>query len=118
MPEPTSDRASRPSAAAPGERAARPRVLLVVADSDLRSRALAALADGRVVEAVADGRAGLRAALDSPPEVVVADAAAGPELVSALRSDPRTQDVPIVLMTTRTGAEGAVEGLDLEADEY
>jgi signal transduction histidine kinase len=121
MPEPISDRASRPPAGAvPAERAPRgaPRVLLVVPDAELRGRALAALDDGRLVEAVADGRVALRAALQSPPDVVVADAAAGPELVSALRADPRTQDVPVVLMTGRTGPEGAVEGLELEADEY
>jgi len=120
----TSDRAPRTPAGAPaGERApvaagAGPRVLLVVPDADLRDRALSALADGHAVEALADARAALRAALESPPEVVVADAAAAPELIGALRADPRTHAVPIVLMTARTGPEGGVDGLELEADEY
>ena len=122
MTEPTSDRASRmPAGAAAGERApgaAGSRVLLVVADADLRDRALSALGDGHAVEALADARAALRAALESPPEVVVADAAAAPELIGALRADPRTHAVPILLMTARTGPEGAVDGLGLEADEY
>src|SRR5262245_1133748 len=111
MAPPNSDRASgSPPGAASSERrppAGHPRVLLVVPDPDLRERARSALADGRAVEALADARTALRSALESAPDVVVADAAAAPELLGALRADPRTQGVPIVLMTARTGTEGA-----------
>lgn len=39
-------------------------------------------------------------------------------LLRALRSDPRTRDVPVILLSARAGEESAIEGLDAGADDY
>jgi PAS domain S-box-containing protein len=42
----------------------------------------------------------------------------GLALVAALRSDPRTADVPVLLLSARAGQEAAIEGLESGADDY
>jgi PAS domain S-box-containing protein len=42
----------------------------------------------------------------------------GLALVAALRSDPRTADVPVLLLSARAGQEAAIEGLGAGADDY
>ena len=42
----------------------------------------------------------------------------GFELLRALRADPATRMVPVVLVSARAGEEARVEGLDAGADDY
>ena len=39
-------------------------------------------------------------------------------LLRALRADPRTRDVPVILLSARAGEESRVEGLEAGADDY
>ena len=39
-------------------------------------------------------------------------------LVAELRADPRTADLPVLLLSARAGQEAAIEGLDAGADDY
>jgi CheY-like chemotaxis protein len=68
-----------------------------------------------VVEAV-DGRAALAAIAADRPDVVTTDfmmpVVDGAELIAALRDDPSTADLPIVLVSSSPGA-GRIEGADL-----
>ena len=120
MPDPTSERPTlvtvpRPE---PSGRARVVRVLVTIGDPDLRARASAALAEGRIVDARPDASSVLAAALDAPPDVAVADAAVAEELVAALRADARTRGVPVIVLTCRRTAAGAMEALEADADEY
>ena len=69
-----------------------------------------------------DGAEGLRAALESPPDVVVSDVLMpeldGWELCMALRRDARTASVPIVLMTALTEPDDVRRALAVGADGY
>ena len=42
----------------------------------------------------------------------------GLELVAALRDDPRTVAVPVLLLSARAGQEASIEGLQAGADDY
>ena len=42
----------------------------------------------------------------------------GLELVAALRADPRTAAVPVLLLSARAGQEASIEGLQAGADDY
>ena len=42
----------------------------------------------------------------------------GLQLVAALRADPRTAEVPVLLLSARAGQEAAIEGLEAGADDY
>ncbi|MBC3189829.1 SpoIIE family protein phosphatase [Pseudonocardia sp. C8] len=108
------------------------RLLVVDDDREMRGYLSDLLSEEWTVRVVADGAAALEAARTDPPDLVVADAAlpAGPdagddasprggiELLRALRSDPRTVGVPVVLLSSRAGEEAAVEGFAAGADDY
>ena len=42
----------------------------------------------------------------------------GFELLRALRADPATRDIPVILLSARAGEESRVEGLEAGADDY
>ena len=78
--------------------------------------------EGYRVEAVTDGRHALEAVRADMPDLVVSDVMMprldGLELVAALRSDPRTAAVPVLLLSARAGQEASIEGLQAGADDY
>ncbi len=98
------------------------RILVVDDHADMRAYLVRLLGRTHRVEAAADGAAALAAAVADPPDLVLADVSlpglSGLELVTALRGDPRTSLVPVVLMSARAGPEAAVEGLGAGADDY
>src|SRR5207245_1225847 len=74
------------------------------------------------VEAVADGAAALSAIQERVPDLVLSDVMMpgldGFQLLRALRSNPRTCSIPIILLSARAGEESTVEGLEAGADDY
>ena len=120
MPEANLERSPVSPRRGPVERNARslPRVLLVVPEPSLRQQTEAALSSTHVLTAVGDASGALAAVAEAAPDVIVADVAAGADLVRVLRADPRTRTVPVLMMTTRSGPDGVVDGLAAEADEY
>ena len=77
---------------------------------------------GYQVEAVTDGRRALDLIRTDLPDLVVSDVMMprldGLALVAALRADPRTAAVPVLLLSARAGQEASIEGLRAGADDY
>ncbi|MFC7616299.1 SpoIIE family protein phosphatase [Actinokineospora soli] len=77
---------------------------------------------GYQVAAVGDGREALDAVRATVPDLLVSDVMMpqldGLSLVAALRSDPRTESVPVLLLSARAGQDASVEGLGSGADDY
>ena len=98
------------------------RVLVADDNADMRRYLTSLLAPHWAVTAVADGRAALESALESPPDLVLTDVMMagldGFELLRRLREDERTRQVPVVMLSARAGAEASVEGMDAGADDY
>ena len=99
------------------------RVLLVDDNADMREYAARLLrAQGWVVQTLADGAAAVAAVRDDPPDLVLSDVMMpgldGFGLLRELRSDPRTQMTPIILLSARAGEEARVDGLESVADDY
>ena len=116
-----------PATAAPervegDETSPKPRVLLADDNADMREYIRRILAPRYEVEAVADGRAALEAVRANVPDLVLTDVMMpeldGFGLLRALRGDPQTATLPIILLSARAGEECRVEGLDLGADDY
>jgi PAS domain S-box-containing protein len=102
--------------------ASRARVLVADDNADMREY-LRRLRSGQYeVTAVDDGLTALAAVRADSPDLVIADVMMpgldGLELVGALRSDSRTAEVSIILLSARAGQEAAVEGLSAGADDY
>ncbi|MEP7228325.1 MAG: ATP-binding protein, partial [Gemmatimonadales bacterium] len=99
-----------------------PRVLLADDNADMREYVARLLGNQWRVHAVADGQAALEAVLEDPPDLVLADVMMprldGFGLLRALRADPRTRALPILLLSARAGEEASAEGLEAGADDY
>ncbi|MDK2745427.1 MAG: response regulator [Nitrospira sp. BO4] len=101
---------------------ARSRVLLADDNADMREYVSRLLRSRFEVQTVADGQAALDAARANPPEVVLTDIMMprldGFGLLRALRDDPATKTIPVILLSARAGEESRVEGLEQGADDY
>ncbi|SET73753.1 SpoIIE family protein phosphatase [Geodermatophilus poikilotrophus] len=119
---PDGDAAAEPAPASAGPAVVSGRVLVADDNADMRGYLLRLLGPHYEVRAVADGRQALDAALADPPDLVVSDVMMpeldGMGLLAALRAEPRTARVPVVLLSARAGEEAAVEGLAAGADDY
>ncbi|TDT29201.1 PAS domain S-box-containing protein [Streptomyces sp. BK208] len=103
--------------------AAPARVLVADDNADMRQYLARLLtADGYGVEEVTDGGEALEAVRSDAPDLVISDVMMprldGLQLVGALRADPRTASVPVLLLSARAGQEDSVEGLHAGADDY
>ena len=71
---------------------------------------------------MSDGESALERALAHPPDLVVADVVMpgldGVALLRRLRGDPRTQAVPVILVSARAESDATVEGLEAGADDH
>jgi DNA-binding response OmpR family regulator len=98
---------------------------LVVADDDpdiLRLLERRLSRRGYEIVTAADGRAALEAIRRTAPDAVVIDrvmpAMTGEEVCAALKSDERTADIPVVLLSAQASEREIVEGFGVGADDY
>ncbi|MEH2207526.1 MAG: ATP-binding protein [Nostoc sp.] len=98
------------------------RILLADDNADMRDYVKRLLSQQYEVESVPDGLAALEFARGRVPDLVLTDVMMpgldGFGLLQALRADPLTQKVPIILLSARAGEEARVEGLEAGADDY
>ncbi|MDM9379277.1 ATP-binding protein [Chlorogloeopsis sp. ULAP01] len=98
------------------------RILLVDDNADMQDYVKRLLSSSYQVEAVGDGMAALQAIADCLPDLVLSDVMMpgldGFGLLKALRSDARTRELPIILLSARAGEEAQIEGLEAGADDY
>jgi len=106
----------------PGEPGARPSVLVVDDNADLRTYLTELLSSAYYVTTAGDGGEALEAIRTRRPDIVVSDVMMpgldGAGLVRALRADPATVSLPVILLSARAGEEAAVEGIDAGSDDY
>ncbi|TMQ08213.1 MAG: response regulator [Deltaproteobacteria bacterium] len=99
-----------------------PRIVWADDNADMREYVTRLLADHFEVIAVADGEQALQSVREQVPDLVLSDIMMpqldGFGLLAALRADPRTQTVPVILLSARAGPEASTEGMDAGADDY
>src|SRR5690606_16611469 len=104
------------------DRGDRPRILLADDNADMRDYVRRLLRDRFEVEAVPNGPAALEAARRQVPDRELSDVMtpdmSGLHVLHALRQDPRTRNVPVILLSARAGEEARIEGLEAGADDY
>jgi PAS domain S-box-containing protein len=102
--------------------ATRARVLVADDNADMRAYAARLLSDAYEVTVVSDGTAALEEIRANPPDLVLSDIMMprldGFGLLHALRADPLTCEIPVILLTARAGEEARIEGLESGADDY
>ena len=100
----------------------RPLVLVADDNADMRQYIVRLLAGHCRTQAVPDGEAALAAARQRTPDLVLTDVMMprldGFGLLQALRADPRTSSVPVIMLSARAGEESRIEGMQEGADDY
>lgn len=101
---------------------ARPKILLADDNADMRAYVSHLLASDYQVETAADGQAALDRIPAFRPDLLLADAMMprmdGSALLRAVRADPQTRLLPVILLSARAGEEAAVEGIEAGANDY
>jgi two-component system alkaline phosphatase synthesis response regulator PhoP len=96
---------------------------LVVEDHPTMREAMRLVLEGEgfMIEEASDGDAALAMVRSNPPDLVFLDlnipGASGTEVLSALKGDPATAGVRVIIVTA-TGEEGRERVISLGADEY
>jgi two-component system phosphate regulon response regulator PhoB len=100
-----------------------PVVLVVEDEPSIQELIAVGLArNGHTVKRAGNADEALRVVQEALPDVIVLDwmlpDASGPSITRKLRSDARTREVPIIMLTARAGDDDKVEGLAAGADDY
>ena len=78
--------------------------------------------EGFNVISAGDGQEGVEKARNERPDVVISDIMMpvmnGLELVSTLKSDPSTADLPVLLLSAKAQMADVQRGFELGADDY
>ena len=105
-----------------GDGLARPIILVVDDNADVRQYVAGILADNYDVRQAADGKEGLDAALKDVPDLIVCDVMMpvmdGLEMCRHVKRETATSHVPVILLTSNTQENQRAEGYDCGADAY
>lgn len=100
----------------------KPKVLIVEDNADILEYVKMALTEKYSVLTASDGEAGIIAAIEQTPEIVVSDIMMpvkdGIELCKTLKNDLRTSHIPIILLTAKDSLQDKTEGYVSGADSY
>lgn len=111
-----------PRAAPPRVAAQRARILLADDNADMREYLHRLLAASYEVTAVADGESAIAEAKRVRPDLVLTDVMMprldGFGLLQRLRADSHLRDLPVVILSARSGEEAKAEGMLMGADDY
>jgi PAS domain S-box-containing protein len=111
-----------PVAAQANEVDKRRTILFADDNADLRQYVQRLLSADYEVKVVPDGEDALAAARHTAPDLVLSDVMMprldGFGLLKALRDDPATRNIPVILLSARAGEESRVEGLSAGATDY
>lgn len=98
------------------------RLLVVDDNADMRDYLKWLLSPSYQVTLAADGNTALALAQGARPDLIISDVMMpgldGFALLKALRDDPGTSAIPIILLSARAGEEATVEGLQAGANDY
>jgi signal transduction histidine kinase len=91
-------------------------------NADLRAYLAALLSPLYEVATASDGQEALKVMRILTPDIVVSDVMMprldGFGLVRAIRSNPETASLPVILLSARAGEESAIDGLNAGSDDY
>ncbi|RZK38878.1 MAG: response regulator, partial [Pedobacter sp.] len=99
-----------------------PTILLVEDNEDFRAYLRDGLRQFYKIYEAANGQEGWQKALSNHPQIIVSDInmpyMSGIELCKKVKTDKRTNHIPIILLTALTGEEQQLKGLETGANDY
>ncbi len=99
------------------------RVLLIDDDPDVVRLVMSSLElEGFTTKSAHTAEEGLAVALHDPPDLVLldvtVDAGAGRDVLTRMRTNPATANIPLILLTAAAQVDDVVTGLEAGADDY
>lgn len=77
---------------------------------------------GYAVQTATDGEVALESILQSPPDLIILDyimpVLSGKEIISAIKKDPNTAHIPVLILTGQWREKDVMEALDLGVADY
>ena len=99
-----------------------PRLLIIEDNPDIVSYLYACLDGQYELSSAPDGQAGIEAALEQVPDLILTDVMMphknGYEVTETLKLDERTSHIPIVILTAKADHDSRMEGYKRGADAY
>lgn len=98
--------------------------VLLIEDSKTQAAQIKATLEslGLEVRVAYDGPDGLRAVMEQPPALIVLDVKLpsmdGFQVCRRLKRTPETQNIPVIMLTEKDGAQATMSGLQAGADDY
>lgn len=106
----------------PGSDLRRPSLLIIEDNPDIVSYLFTLLEDQYELFSAADGQAGIDAALEQVPDLILTDVMMphknGYEVCETLKLDERTSHIPIIMLTAKADQPSRLEGYKRGADAY
>ena len=100
----------------------KPNLLIVEDNPQIVQILIASLEDHFQLEIASNGLIGIQKAIELIPDIIVSDVMMpekdGLELTTTLKTDERTDHIPIVLLTAKSDVESKIKGLEKGADAY
>jgi diguanylate cyclase (GGDEF)-like protein/PAS domain S-box-containing protein len=101
-----------------------PATILIVDDERLNRRLLQVLLrhEGYVTRSAASGKEALASIADDPPDLILLDVMMpgldGRQVARAVKADPATSKIPIIIVTAQTDREARLAALDAGAEDF
>jgi PAS domain S-box-containing protein len=115
-------RASETPPGSVGEPRQRSRILLADDNADMRKYVRRLLEERYDVTTVTDGEAALESIKNQRPDLILTDIMMpridGFGLLQRIRAEEALKNIPVILLSARSGEESRIEGLDSGADDY
>lgn len=100
----------------------KPKVLIVDDNAELRAFLRLRLGHAYQIVEAGDGREGLAQVREHLPDLVVSDGMMpvmdGLAMTSAIKADPETDFIPVLMLTARGGPDSVIRGMQAGADDY
>lgn len=98
-------------------------ILLIVEDNvELKNYIATLFSNEYIVLKAKDGLQGIKKAIETIPDIIISDVMMpkkdGIALTNTLKNDVRTNHIPIILVTAKTGERSKLKGLTSKADDY
>lgn len=99
-----------------------PIVLIVEDNIDLRNYISRNLGNSYEIHTAENGKEGLEHAIENIPDLVISDVMMpvmdGVEMCRQLKTDERTNHIPVIMLTAKSDQKSKVKGLETGADDY
>ncbi len=99
-----------------------PRILIIEDNIDVVSYMRSTLQSGYHLQTTANGKLGVKQAIETIPDLIVSDVMMpemdGYQVCQALKHNPKTSHIPIILLTAKADTDARLEGLQYGADVY